>query len=72
MSNYTPGEGYEKGFQCRMNGGQKPSQAVMTSDPYWQEYDTGWNDADLKIIKEAREKFCSKPSCCKSKNFIQD
>jgi hypothetical protein len=73
MSNYTPGEGYDKGFQCRMNGGTKPSQALGSSDPYWQEYSTGWNDADTKIINEARERNeCTKPKCCKNKNFIQD
>jgi hypothetical protein len=54
MSNYKPGEGYDKGFNCRMNGGPKPSQAVWSSDPYWTEYATGWNDADSKIIGEAR------------------
>lgn len=71
--NYKPGEGYDKGFQCRMNGGAKPTQAVMASDPYWQEYSTGWNDADNKIINEARERnTCSKPKCCKKKDFIQD
>ena len=73
MSNYTPGEGYDKGFQCRMSGGTKPSQAIMSGDPYWQEYSTGWNDADIKIVNEARERnSCSKPKCCKNKNFIQD
>lgn len=56
MSNYVPGEGYDKGFKCRMNGGSKPSQALWSTDPYWQEYQTGWNDADDKIIKEARSR----------------
>lgn len=74
MSDYKPGEGYDKGFNCRMSGGQLPSQAVGgSSDPYWQEYATGWRDADNKIIKEARERNeCSRPNCCKKKNFIQD
>lgn len=72
MSNYTPGEGYEKGFKCRMSGGQMPTQALGESlDPYWQEYAIGWRDADTQIINEAREKNnCGKPKCCK--NFIQD
>lgn len=56
MSNYTPGEGYDKGFTCRMNGGAMPSQALMSRDPFWQEYTTGWNDADAKIITEARKR----------------
>jgi hypothetical protein len=56
MSNYIPGEGYDRGFTCRMNGGQKPNQAIMATDPFWQEYATGWNDADLKIITEARKR----------------
>lgn len=73
MSSYKPGEGYDKGYQCRMNGGIKPSQAVINSDPYWVEYATGWDDADTKIINEARERnTCTKPKCCKNKNFIQD
>lgn len=54
MSSYNPGEGYDKGYRCRMNGGSKPTQALMSSDPFWQEYETGWNDADNKIISEAR------------------
>jgi hypothetical protein len=42
-------------------------------DPYWKEYKTGWEDADTKIISEARNRnSCSKPKCCKNKNFIQD
>ena len=57
MTNYTPGEGYEKGFKCRMSGGPMPTQALGESlDPYWQEYATGWRDADTQIINEAREK----------------
>jgi hypothetical protein len=52
--NYTPGEGYDKGFQCRMNGGAKPQQAQIALNPYWEEYATGWNDADTKILAEAR------------------
>lgn len=73
MTSYKPGEGYDKGFKCRMNGGELPNQAMFMSDPFWQEYKTGWYDADTKIINEARERnTCSKPKCCKSKNFIQD
>ena len=71
--NYTPGDGYDKGFQCRMNGGEKPQQAAIPTNPYWQEYSTGWDDADAKILSEARERnACSKPKCCKKKDFIQD
>jgi len=72
MSNYIPGEGYDRGFKTRMNGGQMASQAVGgSSDPYWQEYATGWRDADIKIIKEARQKHeCDSSGC--NKNFIQD
>ena len=71
--NYTPGEGYDKGFQCRMNGGEKPQQAAIATNPYWQEYSTGWDDANNKIINEARERnSCSKPKCCKKRDFIQD
>jgi hypothetical protein len=73
MSLYKPGEGYDKGFNCRMNGGELPNQAVFGMDPYWKEYKTGWEDADTKIINEARERnSCIKPKCCKKKNFIQD
>ena len=73
MADYQPGEAYDKGFQCRMNGGSKPSQALQPSEPYWAEYATGWNDADTKIINEARERnSCPKPNCCKNKKFIQD
>jgi hypothetical protein len=73
MSTYKPGEGYDKGFNCRMNGGELPSQAIFMMDPYWKEYKTGWEDADTKIINESRERnFCTKPTCCKKKNFIQD
>ena len=56
-----------------MNGGELPSQALFMSDPFWSEYKTGWEDADTKIINEARERnTCSKPKCCKKKDFIQD
>lgn len=73
MTNYTPGEGYDKGFNCRMNGGELPNQAVFSIDPFWKEYKTGWEDADNKIINEARERnACTKPKCCKAKKFIQD
>lgn len=74
MTNYSPGEGYKKGYQTRMNGGALPSNAMIsTQDPYWSEFSTGWQDADEKIISEAREQMsCSKPKCCKKKNFIQD
>jgi hypothetical protein len=71
MSDYTPGEGYQKGFSCRMNGGEKPLQALSSSKPYWQEYATGWNDADNKIIKEAREKNNLFEKVI-DKSFIQD
>jgi hypothetical protein len=73
MSIYKPGEGYDKGFSCRMNGGELPNQAIFGMDPYWKEYKTGWEDADNKIISEARDRnSCTKPKCCKKKNFIQD
>jgi len=73
MTTYKAGEGYDKGFNCRMNGGELPNQAIFAMDPYWKEYKTGWEDADTKIISEARERnSCSKPKCCKNKNFIQD
>jgi hypothetical protein len=74
MSNYKPGEGYKKGYETRMNGGSLPSNVMVSSqDPYWSEFSTGWHDAEDKIITEARAKMnCSKPKCCKNKNFIQD
>jgi len=37
-----------------MNGGPKLPQATMSTDPYWQEYVIGWDDANSKIIGEAR------------------
>ena len=70
---YTPGEGYDKGYSARMSGGQMPTQAVGgSSDPYWQEYATGWRDADMKIIREARERNSCLSEFNKSKTFIQD
>jgi len=73
MTMYKPGEGYDKGFTTRMNGGELPNQAVFSIDPYWKEYKTGWEDADLKIINEARQRnSCTSKKCCKKKNFIQD
>ena len=70
---YVPGEGYDKGYRSRMSGGQMPTQAVGgSSDPYWQEYATGWRDADMKIIKEARERNECAGTNCKDKKFIQD
>lgn len=73
MSNYVPGEGYDIGYKARMSGGHMPAQAVGGSaDPYWQEYATGWRDADLKIIQEARQRNgCNSPSCT-PKGFLQD
>jgi hypothetical protein len=71
MSGYKPGEGYDKGFTCRMGGGELPNQAIYSVDPFWKEYKTGWEDT--KIINEARERnSCTKPKCCKKKDFIQD
>jgi hypothetical protein len=71
--NYKPGEGYDKGYKCRMTGGQKPPHAVNPIEIYWKEYSAGWDDADVKILSEARERnACSKPKCCKKKDFIQD
>jgi hypothetical protein len=73
MTMYKPGEGYDKGFNTRMLGGELPNQAVFSIDPYWKEYKTGWEDADLKIINEARQRnSCTSKKCCKKKNFIQD
>jgi hypothetical protein len=70
---YRPGEGYDKGYSARMSGGQLPVQASGgSSDPYWQEYTTGWRDADTKIIKEARERNACLNEDNKSKTFIQD
>jgi hypothetical protein len=72
MTTYVPGEGYGRGYRERMNGGHLPMQAnSQSSDPYWQEYATGWKDADAKIIREARQKHeCDSAEC--DKNFIQD
>lgn len=73
MISYKPGEGYDDGFKCRMNGGSKPPHAINGSDLYWKEYAIGWDDADSKIISEARDRnTCNKPKCCKTKKFIQD
>ena len=74
MTNYTPGEGYDKGYKCRMNGGELPNQALFTPDPFWKEYRTGWEDADTKIVNEARERnLCTSKKCCAKKGkFIQD
>lgn len=74
MTNYKPGEGYDKGFNCRMNGGELPNQALFMSDPFWKEYRTGWEDADTKIVNEARERnLCTSKKCCAKKGkFIQD
>jgi hypothetical protein len=70
---YMPGEGYDKGFKSRMEGSQLPTQAVGgSSDPYWQEYATGWRDADSKIIKEARQRNECNSEYCKDKQFLQD
>jgi hypothetical protein len=56
-----------------MSGGELPNQAIYSVDPFWKEYKTGWEDADTKIINEARERnSCTKPKCCKNKDFIQD
>lgn len=75
MTSYKPGDGYDKGFTCRMNGGEKPNQAIFNVDPYWKEYSMGWDDADTKIIAEARERnMCGSKKCCgkKKNSFIQD
>lgn len=74
MTNYKPGEGYDKGFNCRMSGGELPNQALFMPDPFWKEYRTGWEDADTKIVNEARERnLCTSKKCCAKKGkFIQD
>lgn len=73
MSDYTPGSGYDKGYSARMGGGQLPVQASNgASDPYWQEYATGWRDADNKIIREARQRHDNLNESNVSKTFIQD
>jgi hypothetical protein len=73
MPDYTPGSAYAAGYKTRMNGGDKVSNTLNENSVYWQEWTAGWNDANDKIINEAREKAtCSKPKCCKNKKFIQD
>lgn len=73
MTNYAPGSGYDKGYSTRMSGGELPLQASSgVADPYWQEYATGWRDADERIIKEARQRNCSINESNKGKTFIQD
>ena len=70
---YNPGEGYDIGYKARMSGGSMPLQAINgSSDPYWQEYSIGWHDADIKIIKEARERNNCLSESNKNKSFIQD
>lgn len=72
MSEYTPGSAYDAGYQSRMKGGAKPSNATMTeNNVYWQEWLAGWDDAHQKIINEGRSRNNnSSAKCCK--NFIQD
>ena len=70
---YIPGEGYDKGYSARMSGGSMPAQAIGgSSDPYWQEYATGWRDADVKIIQEARTRNNITNESFENKRFIQD
>jgi hypothetical protein len=71
MSSYIPGSAYQKGFDARMLGGNKASNVFESNSVYWQEWETGWDDAHTKIINEARANTgCTKPKCCK--DFIQD
>ena len=71
MTEYVPGSAYKKGYDTRMNGGDKASNIFESNSVYWQEWLAGWEDAHTKIINEARANSgCIKPKCCK--NFIQD
>jgi len=73
MTNYTPGSGYDKGYSARMHGGELPIQASNgMADPYWQEYATGWRDADEKIIREARNRHNNLNEASTNKTFLQD
>ena len=70
---YIAGEGYDKGYKSRMSGGYLPPQANGgSSDPYWQEFATGWRDADTKIIQEARSRNNTTNESVENKRFIQD
>jgi ribosome modulation factor len=72
MSEYKPGSAYSEGFQARMKGVSRTS--FTSENPVFiEEWYAGWDDAHSKIIEEARRaNTCSKPNCCRKKNFIQD
>lgn len=68
---YIPGSAYNAGFTARMDGKSRDIVTAGANNVYMQEWLTGWDDAHMKIIAEARESAgCNKPNCCK--NFIQD
>lgn len=70
MTDYIPGSAYSKGFKARMEG-QDKSWGLNGNAVYNTEWLAGWEDANTKIITEARaNNECTKPKCCK--DFIQD
>jgi hypothetical protein len=54
-----------------MGGAERASNVNESTSVYWEEWATGWDDANTKVITEARQNAgCSKPKCCKT--FIQE
>ena len=46
---YIPGEAYQKGYAARMGGAERPSNLNDSVSVYWEEWGTGWNDANTYI-----------------------
>jgi hypothetical protein len=70
MNNYTPGSAYDAGFKARMQG-QAKTYGQNGNEVYNAEWLVGWEDANTKVINEARANSgCTKPKCCK--NFLQE
>jgi hypothetical protein len=72
--NYTPGIGYQRGYEARMEGKEMPDTSEIGL--YWDEYRAGWFDAHRVILENARkdyQEFKKKlDENAESRKFLQD
>lgn len=72
IDHYTPGQYYNKGWQDRYTGKDRPlvKPNGWSETMYW-EYQSGFNDCTNKIVSEAREAV-NKNNMTEGKMFIQE
>jgi hypothetical protein len=60
---YTPGRAYELGYSDRLQGKGMDGRVMQSDDNaiFKDEYVRGWNDANARIIDEAKKKMETRP-----------